>query len=301
MGWETILLRVARLGEYRNCLKMLEAYFDVALWWERLSLTGYLILCTSIMGKGAWRRAESILEEMLGVSQMSPREIAELLRHHVRMRLKGTSHLSFDKARTSIYDRPFYPIVLHLEFAMQPSSIRRLDFVKDIVGTMGDERANVADLGCGPGVILCAILAVKPMWVGHGLDISRSAVDYARRLSVHKGVAGRADFCIGDISHLPYKSRSLDLVLALEVVEHLPEPEIAIKEIKRVLRPGGKVIISIPLKSRALVHIYRVSRPKDLISLCERWGLKVLHLETRWHLGYGNDPKHVFALAEAEK
>ncbi len=89
----------------------------------------------------------------------------------------------------------------------------------------------MADLGCGSGAMLCEVLRVQPGWTGYGLDISEAAINYARRLAAHKGVAERAQFQTGCLMNLPFASNSLDVVIASEVVEHLPNPERVFEEI----------------------------------------------------------------------
>ncbi|MCL5267203.1 MAG: class I SAM-dependent methyltransferase [Bacteroidetes bacterium] len=55
---------------------------------------------------------------------------------------------------------------------------------------------------------------------------------------------------LADAHHLPFKDESLDLVIASEILEHLNTPETASREIWRVLKPGGRAIVSTPYKER---------------------------------------------------
>jgi 2-polyprenyl-3-methyl-5-hydroxy-6-metoxy-1,4-benzoquinol methylase len=232
---------------------------------------------------------------------MRPEEIARLLREYVRLRMERDDHLPFDEARDQIYDQSFYPIVTHFTYALQPSATARLNFVKEVVSRMRAESATVADLGCGSGVILSEILMMKPRWLGHGLDISHSAIEYARALARHKRVDDRAQFRAGNIAGLPYEDRSLDLIVASEIIEHMPEPEKVVAEIARVLRPQGKLILTMPVESHTPGHIHTLKDGEDLRSLCEQAGLQVRRLEPRWHFGFGDDRRHIFALAENDE
>jgi SAM-dependent methyltransferase len=49
-----------------------------------------------------------------------------------------------------------------------------------------------------------------------------------------------------DISQLPFKNNSIDLIISIAVLEHVPDPKIIVEEIARVLKPGGKIYIYIP-------------------------------------------------------
>jgi ubiquinone/menaquinone biosynthesis C-methylase UbiE len=244
-------------------------------------------------------RADKIVADVLAVTGSSPEEIARQLREYVRLRRGREDHLPFDEACAGIYDQFFYPVVTHFTYALQPSATARLNFIRSVVESITAERASVADLGCGSGMILSEILLVKPLWMGHGLDISESAIEYARRLAEYKHVAARSDFRAGDISSLPYEDDSLDLVVASEIIEHMPEPEKVVGEIVRVLRPRGKLIMTMPLESHTPAHIHCLSSSEDLRALCEQAGLRVRRLEPRWHFGFGDDRRHIFALAEA--
>lgn len=84
-----------------------------------------------------------------------------------------------------------------------------------------------------------------------------------------------------DIQNMPLENESFDTVLSAEVLEHVPDPEKALREIYRVLKPGGKLVISIP-------HLmYLHNEPNDfyrytkygLRTLLERVGFTVEYLQ----------------------
>lgn len=305
MSFERRLFERTRLRKYEHCLKMIEANASLAPLWERICLALYasagpaLARLFGVDTRENWKRADRIISEVLAVTGLQPCEVAKLLRDYVRLRRGNRHHLPFDEACARIYGQSFYPVVTHFTYALQPSATARLNFVKEVLESITDERAEVADLGCGSGVILSEILTLKQSWRGHGLDISRASINYARSLAAHKRVADRAEFMTGNATVLPYADQSLSLVIASEVIEHLPFPEVVIKEIARVLKPRGKLILTMPLESHTPAHLHALRSAQDLRNLCEDAGLRVRRLEPRWHFGFGDDPKHVFALAEA--
>lgn len=115
--------------------------------------------------------------------------------------------------------------------------------------------ARVLDLGCGTGYTLTCL---PPSARGVGID--RSA--HALALATRRGLAGR--LVQGDVQRLPFADGAFDAVLALDVLEHLPDDAAAAREIARVLRPGGCAVVTVPafrfLWSRhdeALSHLRR--------------------------------------------
>lgn len=307
MSFEATLFRRTRLGEHANCLALMEAYAGAAPLWERFCIASYVSLgplVAKLFGADTthmWSKADSVIADVFAVSRLSPRELVRELRRYVRLRLEKKEHLSFEEARTEIYEQKFYPLVTHFTFALQPSAVARLKFIREEVASIREEHVRFADLGCGSGVILCDVLRHKPRWTGEGLDISYEAVDYAERLSIYKQVDARAAFSVGDMAQLPYGDDTLDLVISSEVIEHAPDVDRVLREIRRVLRPQGRLILTIPMESHSVAHLNSPGRPEELRALCERAGLEVKRLQTHWHFGFGDDRRHIFAVCEKKE
>ena len=101
----------------------------------------------------------------------------------------------------------------------------------------------VADLGCGPGAHARAL--ARRGYVVTGLDGSPRMVEVAR------GRAARDDldvtYEVADVgARLPFADGSLGGVLAVLVIQHLPDPASFIGEIRRCLRPGGHLLLTAP-------------------------------------------------------
>jgi ubiquinone/menaquinone biosynthesis C-methylase UbiE len=305
--WEATLFARTRHAAYKNCLDLIEAYAEFAPWWERLLLALYsgvgppLARCLGSNTKNLWQRADAIVGDLLATSGMSPSEVAKSLRQYVRLKRELDHNLSFEKARETIYDQTFYPLVTHFTLAFQPSAVARMRFVRRIVQSIASSNAIVADLGCGSGAMLCEVLRIKPGWIGYGLDVSKAAVCYAQRLAAHKGVAARVQFQTGCLMNLPFATKSFNLVIASEVVEHLPCPERVFEELSRVLAPGGHLVVTVPVDSHTPAHVHALNSVDDLCRLIEHAGLSVSSVETKWHLGYGDDRKHMFAVAKTTR
>jgi len=96
----------------------------------------------------------------------------------------------------------------------------------------------VLDVGCGDGARYGARVREGQVEV-HGVDISQVAVDAARAVGIDARVARLEE-------PLPYPDATFDVVICLEVLEHLVNPGAVVREIRRVLKPGGLALMSVP-------------------------------------------------------
>jgi methionine biosynthesis protein MetW len=98
--------------------------------------------------------------------------------------------------------------------------------------------SDCLDVGCGDGRTSGVLLASNARrYVG--VDVSEQAVALARSLGL------RAER-ITDAARLPFDEQAFDVVVCLEVLEHLFEPHGAAAEMLRVLRPGGSLLVTVP-------------------------------------------------------
>jgi ArsR family transcriptional regulator len=100
--------------------------------------------------------------------------------------------------------------------------------------------AEVVDLGTGAGRMLPGLAARAGRVIG--VDASPSLLDEARRRARTLGPAP-VELRLGDIEHLPLRDHEVDSALAHMVLHHVPEPARALREVARVLRPGGALLI----------------------------------------------------------
>jgi ubiquinone/menaquinone biosynthesis C-methylase UbiE len=99
---------------------------------------------------------------------------------------------------------------------------------------------RVLDCGSGPGSITVDFATIVAPGDVVGVDIAEVQLDAARKLAAARGV-GNVRFEVGNIYELPFPDRSFDAAFANHVIEHLSDPVRALKEVRRVLKPGGVV------------------------------------------------------------
>ena len=100
----------------------------------------------------------------------------------------------------------------------------------------------VLELGASDGKVLHKIKRDYGISLGIGIDISSASVKRAKQ----NDKLGNF-FLVADAHALPFLSHSLDLVLAFDVFEHLENLEIVLVDLHRCLKPGGKVLIHVPV------------------------------------------------------
>ncbi|MCW5621926.1 MAG: ubiquinone/menaquinone biosynthesis methyltransferase, partial [Burkholderiales bacterium] len=102
---------------------------------------------------------------------------------------------------------------------------------------------RVLDVACGTGLIaFAAAEAVGPQGHVVGIDLADRMVDAARRRAVESEVSN-ATFARMDAEHLDLPDSSFDVALCAFGLMYMPDPEQAVCEMRRVLRPGGRLLV----------------------------------------------------------
>lgn len=102
----------------------------------------------------------------------------------------------------------------------------------------GRQALKILDVGCSSAVLTAQIAKTLPKSKVTGLDSYKKAIEFARKKYPH------INFIIADAHKLPFGDKSFDLVICTETLEHVIDPKKALMEMKRVLHPKGRAIIS---------------------------------------------------------
>ena len=152
--------------------------------------------------------------------------------------------------------------------------VARRHLITSLLGThyARDGQLKILDIGCGTGAMLDEL---KSFGEVVGADFSPEALQFC----VTRGV--RSPLARADVRRLPFADASFDVVTAMDIIEHIDDDKAASGEIYRVLKPGGRLFVTVPAflslwseHDEALHHYrrYTVPRLKDLF---QRVGLTV--------------------------
>ncbi len=133
-----------------------------------------------------------------------------------------------------IDDRAYHSDLLVQRYFQQ----RKTETIRCALDPAG--KGILLDIGCGSGVQIAEIQR-DAAGMAVGIDINRNALLHARG----KQIPGTS-FILADVRHLPVRKGCIGRVVSAEIIEHLSSPETMLTEIRRVLVPGGEVVITTP-------------------------------------------------------
>lgn len=161
---------------------------------------------------------------------------------------------------------------------------------------------KILDIGCADGLFTKVILDSSGAKQIIGIDVLKKSVDWAKK---HWRKNKRMKFSLGNAHKLKFSSNSFDAVFALEVMEHVPQPQIVFKEIKRVLKKGGYAVFLVPTDNQLFsiiwffwtkfwrgriwddCHIQSFSKKNKLSNMAKRTGFSI-DTDRRFLLGMLN-------------
>jgi len=151
-------------------------------------------------------------------------------------RMKRHARQRFD-AWANSYDRS-----LLNRFLFKPAY---LAFLEELYAWRQDrtEPIDLLDVGCGTGTFEAMLARTKLPVRVVGLDYAEPMCRVASDKTQQEGVSKRVAFVNGDSEHLPFDDGSFDVITCANSFHHYPHQQIVIHDMKRVLRPGGRLLL----------------------------------------------------------
>lgn len=103
----------------------------------------------------------------------------------------------------------------------------------------------ILEVGFGPGIAIERVAALATQGHVAGVDFSRTMVAAASKRNQQAMKAGRVNLLYGDAANLPFASQSFDKVFSIHSLYFWPDTKLVLREIFRVLKPGGLLVLTI--------------------------------------------------------
>jgi ubiquinone/menaquinone biosynthesis C-methylase UbiE len=105
------------------------------------------------------------------------------------------------------------------------------------------EHFTILDVGCGGGRTIEKLATLASKGMVHGVDYAKGSVAASRAKNARLIQAGRVEIALASVSQLPFPENKFDLVTAVETQYYWPDLVKDMQEIRRVLKPGGTLIV----------------------------------------------------------
>ena len=118
-----------------------------------------------------------------------------------------------------------------------------IDLLTDYNNITFPGQRNLLDVGCGNGEMLRLIHAIFPEWKLYGVDITPETIAWARSVDDF-------DYRLMNANELNFSSEFFDVIFCGETLEHLENPDTVVYQMKKVLKPDGYLICSVPFQNK---------------------------------------------------
>jgi hypothetical protein len=136
--------------------------------------------------------------------------------------------------------------------------------------------ASVLDIGCGEGYGTAELARTARLVIG--LDVDLPTLEHARR----RYPAANLTWVRASAERLPFRAASFQLICCFQVLEHLPDPERFLREARRVLVPGGHLILTTPNRPAVFSGLNPHHAGNTTKRACEHWSPASFRESTSW-------------------
>ena len=165
--------------------------------------------------------------------------------------------------------------------------------------------ARLLDIGCGGGKNIENLATIAPHGKVIGLDHSRDMVTLSRQINLHLLQDERVGVVQASVSNLPFKAASFDAITAVETHFFWPDLVNDLREVRRVLRPGGMILLISEAYSHPdfeernreweIMSDFKIAAPDETKKSLEEAGLVEVELATceerNWLAAWGRSPR----------
>ncbi len=149
------------------------------------------------------------------------------------------------------------------EIASTKQTITWYEPILDRITTLSSkhQRSTILDVACGPGGLTCYLAERLPDSKLIGVDFSNDALSLAKKASAH---LTNVEFINGNVEKLAFESNTFDIVVCKDSFHHFVHPLRVLKELERILKPGGIAYLQDLRRDMPLQLIERIHPPQTL-------------------------------------
>ncbi len=177
------------------------------------------------------------------------------------------------------HPRGFWGHVAGMIMASQASNRARNSWTISLLDIQPDDR--VLEIGFGPGVAVQEVSKIAVGGLVVGIDHSETMLRQARRRNAAAIRNGKVDLRLGSISALPAFSEPFDKCFAVNTMHHWDKPVERLKELRRLLKPGGLIAVTEQPRSRGATDETAQQMGTEILNALTGAGFSQVRLETK--------------------
>lgn len=196
------------------------------------------------------------------------------------MRTGSYPTTSGEQARAMVYENTEqmlpYMVGLGISQFLWSTHYRIYSFFGAVLGERAADTRSYLEIGPGHGLLLVrALELLNASERNVAIDISKTSLDLARAILRHSLPAcDNVEFVLGDILEADLGGK-FDFISMGEVLEHVEQPQVLLKALKRMLNPGGRIFISTCANCPAIDHVYQFDTVQQIRELIRSSGLNI--------------------------
>lgn len=201
----------------------------------------------------------------------------------------------YDIGREHVYDPDAQPLVRLFAWACGPISLHPHVSAGHIIRAIQDislpPNARVLDGGCGRALVLFWLAKRYPLYSLLGIEIEEEKVIRNRDIAMSLGINDRLSFVHSDISKISFDEDIYDLIISLDVLEHIVADVEVLQSFYRALKPHGWMVLHLPLRHQLQRRSFPVFRnhlvgdhvrdeylPQEIEAKLKRAGFQMVNL-----------------------
>lgn len=263
---------------------------------KKVPMTGGFVEQIDILKQRYGNEYVQVAEDILDLFEMLELDPVKISRKYIYDYLKQLDyfikhqdygHADFDEVRKEIYDNEktmleTYMPGLLISYAYTTILYEKNHlFVSEFLSRLEEKHKGEMvglEIGFGEGFYLWEVLKRCPRAQVLGYDISPYAIKFASNMLHMAGIpTNRYELQCGNILEGIYQpDESVDFAILAEVIEHIPNPKVGIKEIARILRRGGHLYLTTVINSNHMDHISNFDSSSVVESMIESEHMKIV-------------------------